>query len=1031
MKALSEWFVRNPVAANLLALLVMAGGLVTLVTIRIEGFPRIPPSYISVDIAYPDASAEQVDEGISRKVEKAIEGLAGVKKVLSLSREDSAQILVQKEPNADMLRLLNDVKNRVDGIATLPQKSERPVVTVDELKGFVLLIQMSGDVNEAVLQRSARLVKQELSAHPRISKIESFGKKGRELRVELDAERLRAFGLSVSDVAGIVARNLSQTGFGKLESRGAKLIIRSDARLSAYDQVAALPLMTIDNGAKVFLRDVADIVDGYEDTGVKAWFQGTNSVGFVLYTSSKGHMIQVSDAAHEVADRLRRQLPPAVHLDIWGDYSLYMKERLVLLQANAFQGLVIVFAILALFLNVKLAFWVAMGIPFSIAGTVALMGESFLDYSLNDITTFGMIIVLGILVDDAVVVGESVFEERKREGDPVKGTLRGVHKVAVATVFGTLTTIAAFYPLTLIQNDFGKILASFSTVVCLALFFSLLESKLVLPAHLASVSVTKAKAGNLPGRWYESLRNLSSKGLSAVNRKIYAPLLHLCLAHRYTALAGFIFLALVSGWLIRMNLVSTVFFPDIPGDVIMVTAEMEKGMPAKLAERNAGIIQNAANSLNRELMTRYGTDQPPIPKIMVAVGGDGTIEAFAELQPQGRRVVRTMDLLRAWRERTAGLEGVESIQFSGNAETGGGFVIKVSSRNPEELALAVSLLKRGLSGIGGVHDIRDNISFGESEIRLSLKDEARHLGLSPADLAAQIGAAFGGVTVDKFQKGEDEVKLKVVRKKHQRQYIYQLINTRIRLSGGASVPLPMVAGIKFKRSPGEIRRENGRRVAEIKAAIDKEGTSAEGVFEALQQKVIPEIKTAVPGVDILPGGELSEGMEIRGGLIKALVMVMILIYALLAVPLKSYWKPVVIMSVIPFGFAGAVAGHFIAGVPLSVLSFFGMLALAGIVVNDSLVMLTRFNDLLTEGCPVGQALKTAGTSRFKAIFLTTATTVCGLAPLLFETSEQAQYLIPAAVSLAYGELFATGVTLLLIPVLMNIAYDIRALVRGA
>ncbi len=666
-----------------------------------------------------------------------------------------------------------------------------------------------------------------------------------------------------------------------------------------------------------------------------------------------------------------------------------------------------------------------MGIPFSIAGTLALMGESFLNYSLNDITTFGMIIVLGILVDDAVVVGESVYETRKTVTDPVKGTVLGVHKVSVATVFGTLTTVAAFYPLMLIQNDFGKILASFSMVVCVALLFSLVESKLVLPAHLVAISMAPQKATNRISKGFDKLRHLAAKGLSFVNTRIYAPLLDICLSHRYTALTLFAFLVLIAGWLVRMDLVRTVFFPDIPGDVIMVSASMEKGMPASLAQKNAGIIQDAADRLNREFTDANTADQPPIRKIMTSVEDNGAIEIYAELQPQNERTVKTMDLLTAWRERTSGLEGIESIKFSGNAETGGGFVLKVSSRSPEGLARALALVKKGLTGIEGVYDIRDDLAGGQSEIRLRLKDEARHLGLTPTDLAAQVGAAFAGVEIDKFQKGDDEVKLKVVLSKCQRRYIHQLLDTRISLMDGSLVPLPMVARIESRLSSGYIRRENGQQVAEVKAALDKERISAAGVFEAVQKAVLPEIESAAPGASVLPGGELEEEGEVRGGLFKALAMVLMLIYALLAVPLKSYWKPVIIMSVIPFGFAGAVVGHFIAGIPLSVLSFFGMLALAGIMVNDSLVMLTRFNDLLAEGTPVGQALRMAGTSRFRAIFLTTATTVCGLFPLLTQTSEQAQYLIPAAVSLAYGELFATGITLLIIPVLMRIAYDVR------
>ncbi|MBU0970877.1 MAG: efflux RND transporter permease subunit, partial [Proteobacteria bacterium] len=897
----------------------------------------------------------------------------------------------------------------------------------------VLLVQIYGDVDERTLQRSARILKDELQADPKISKIDSFGNKEREMRIEVDAERLKAYGISINQVAAIVADNKTQAGFGRLKSQGGKIIIRSDVKLEFHDQLMALPLITNKDGGKIFLRDVAKIVDGYASTDSKALYQGQETVGMILYTSSKGHLIEVSNAAHTVVENLKKQLPKEVCLDIWADLSIYMKNRLALLQSNAWQGLLIVFGILALFLNIKLAFWVALGIPFSIAGAVALMGESFLNYSLNDITTFGMILVLGLLVDDAIVVGESIYEERQtgadRISDRIEGTIKGVHKVAVATIFGALTTVAAFFPLMLIKNDFGRILAGFSMVVCVAILFSLVESKLILPAHLASISVQSKKPKNFILLGFYTLQQKAAKTLGFFNHKIYAPVLNHTLNHRYTALVVFITLAIVGGWFIRMGHVRTVFFPDIPGDVITVKLDMEKGTPAKMGYWNADVIEKAATALNTSLMAKYKTDLPPIRKIMSAVDDVGGIEIYAELQPQENRVVETLELLNMWRHATQDLEGVQSLQFSGNAETGGGFLLEVASRNDFSLKQAVEQLKKGLKDIDGVHDIRDDLKAGESEIKLTLKDEALHLGLTPADLAAQVGTAYGGFQIDKFQKGNDEVTLKVLYGRDKRKYIYQLLDTGISLSDGSLVPLTMVATLESKLSLGFIHRKNGKRVVEIKASLDKKNLSATKVFEQLQKKVIPKIEQAFPDVAITAGGELEEEGEVRGGLVKALILIVLLIYALLAVPLKSYWKPFVIISVIPFGFAGAVTGHLIAGVPLSVLSFFGMLALTGIVVNDSLVMLTRFNDILSEGQSPEQALRATGTSRFRAIFLTTATTVCGLMPLLSETSEQAQYLIPAAVSLAYGELFATVITLLLIPVLMNIAYDIQKIFK--
>lgn len=1027
MSGMTAWFTRNPVAANLLVLLVVVGGLFTLAGIRIEGFPTIPPSYIVVQISYPGANADQVDDGISRKVEKSLEGVAGVKKVISLSEEGGSEILVEKESGYDMIRLLNDIKTRVEGVSNFPEKAEKPVINVDEFKDFVLLVQVYGNVDEKTLQTSARLVEEELQSDPKISKIESFGRKNPEIRIEMDSDKLKAYGVSFEQVRELIAQNSIEYGFGKLRSKESLITLRADSKLKNYEDFINLPLLSAQDGGRVYLRDVAKVVDGYEESDSMAVYQGMNSVGIVLYTSSKGHLLEVSKAAYKVVDKLKAQLPKEIKLDIWADYSVYMKNRLALLQSNAWQGLLIVFIILALFLDLKLAFWVAAGIPFSIAGTVALMGDSFLGYSLNDVTTFGIIIVLGILVDDAVVVSESVFEQRQICFDPVEGTIRGVHKVSVATVFGTLTTIAAFYPLLLIKNDLGKILASFSVVVITALIFSLVESKLVLPAHLASISINNIKPKNIFSRILMRLQQAASYCLDYFNFKIYKPLLGFTLEYRYCALVVFITLALAGGWLLKMGYVRSVFFPDIPSDVINISVSMENGSSTKITYKNAKLLEQAAKDTNKELMERYKTDIAPITRVMSAVAGSDKIKMYAELQLQENRVVDTMDLLKMWREKADTLEGVQHIEFNGNTETGGGFNIKVESRNIDSIEGAVRSIKKALVKINGVNDVRDDLEAGEPEIKLKLKPEARHLGLTPAALAWQIGSAYGGFEADRFQRDTDEVKLNIIYDKLQREYIYQLLDSTVTLEDGRTIPLKSVAQIESTFSSGFIRRENGKRAIEVKAALDKDLVSAEKVFKELEDGVIKELKNEYPDVEVSAGGELEEEGDMKDGLIKAMIMILLLIYALLAVPLKSYWKPFIIMSVIPFGLTGAVVGHLIVNVPLSLLSFFGMLALTGIVVNDSLVMLTTFNDLIDSGYSVEEALVKAGTSRLRAIFLTTITTVCGLMPLIAATSEQAQYLIPAAVSLAYGEMFATLITLLLIPLLMHMAYDIKDL----
>jgi multidrug efflux pump subunit AcrB len=654
------------------------------------------------------------------------------------------------------------------------------------------------------------------------------------------------------------------------------------------------------------------------------------------------------------------------------------------------------------------------------------MGDRFLGYSLNDITTFGMIVVLGILVDDAIVVGESVFETRGKVKDPIEGTILGVHRVSTATVFGCFTTIAAFYPLLLIQNEIGKIFAGFSVVVIVSLLMSLVESKLILPAHLAAIKIdSQPSKGWLAILWHKMQLALTL-GLTYVNKNLYQPLLGKALRHRYTTLLVFLTVAVCGLSMIFNGWIRTVFFPEVPGQIITVKLQMSSGSPLNLTMDNIKVIESAAESLNTEAMTELHTDHPPIARIMTALTGPFNAEIYAELQPESSRKMETMETLKRWRKKVGLLEGAEELNFSGSFDIGGGFIIELGARDESVLKDAVARFSTALRGLDGLYDVRDDLKQGSPQIRLRLKPEAQHLGLNASDLASQIGDAFGGLEVQRVQRDDDEIKVYAKYQQERRRYMRDILDTRIQTANGQLLPLSLVASIESGYVPASINRQNGQRVAQVRASLDKAVISPGEAFKWIQDNVSPELKTLYPELTIKRAGELEEVGEIQGGMLRALVMILILIYALLAVPLKSYWQPLVIMSVIPFGFVGALIGHWFNGLPLSILSFFGMLAVTGVVVNDSLVMMTRFNELREEGHDFHESLVMAGGSRFRAIILTTVTTVCGLMPLMLETSEQAQYLIPAAISVAWGGLFATPVTLFIIPTVTGILIDAGA-----
>ncbi len=1027
MHQLSTWFTRNPVAANLLMVLILLAGLLTVSGMRIESFPRIPPRSITISVVYPGATAAQVSESVTEKIEQALEGLPGVRRTYSSSVEGFASVVVEKTTGYDLQRLLDDAKTRVDAIVGFPQTAERPFITRDEFSIFGLIVQVTGEVDEDTLQRAGRLVEEELLAHPKISNLEIFGKRAYEVSLEVDAAALERHGLSLQDVWRAVSANSLDYRAGALESDGQRILLRADGKAFYRQDFADIPLLTLADGALLRLRDVASVRDGFEEELVRANYNGRPSIGIVINTDSKSNLLEVRKAVDEVLATVGPQLPTAVALDVWADSAEYIQDRLSLLRTNAWQGLLIIVVLLTLFLDFKLAFWVAMGIPISIAGTLALMGDRFLGHSLNDITTFGLIIVLGILVDDAIVVGESIYSARQGTQDPVAAAVTGVHRVTTATVFGAMTTIAAFFPLLLIDNDIALVFAGFSVVVIAAVFMSLIESKLILPAHLATAKPPGRRQGRLARAW-KRVREGVDRALGTVVRSIYKPALGFALHHRYANLLVLTAVAVLGIGLMATGKIQMVFFPEVPGNTITVNVAMDPSSPGSLTRRNAERLEAAATVVNRRFLEEHGLSSPPIARLMAVVVGHLEVEVYGELTREAMDTLGTTAVLNAWRREVGELEGVDDLRFSGSFETGGGFALQIIGRDEAMLAEAAAAVSERLSAVAGVYDVRSDLKGGQPEIRLRLKPEARHLGFTLADLAAQIGDGFGGLEVQRMQRADDEVKVYVRYREDRRRSLHEVMTGKVITPDGRWVTLRSVADLEPGTGAGAILHRDGKRAATLEATLDKRVIGAADVLRAIEED-LAQVPEHWPGLVVRPSGELEEMGEVQSGMKKALGFIAIVIFALLAVPLRSYLKPVVIMSVVPFAFMGAAFGHLFLGLPLSILSLFGMLAATGVVVNDSLVMVSRYNQLRQKGMPLGQALIEAGCSRFRPIFLTTVTTVSGLLPLMLETSEQAQYLIPAAVSLAFAELLATPVALFLVPVMLHVLHDLRQLVK--
>lgn len=1030
MHSLTAWFIRNPVAANLLMALILFLGAQTALSIRIEGFPRIPPESVEITVEYPDATAAQVDQLVTQKIEQALEGLEGVRSITSQSGNGYTNVSVRRAGGEKLQAVLDRVRIRIDRLTDLPNQARRPVIEASGFDFPALYVNLHGAADPATLQTLAQRLKEEFLAQPELSRLKIWGLIPRNLRIEVDPEHLRQYGLTVADVTSAIQANSLSFQAGQLRTQGGTIFLRADNRALYAPEYAALPIIERADGSFVPLGDIASIEDGFLEGDFLFRLNGEPTVGMEVLVGQRENLLDISRVVRRVVEEFEPLLPPSVSAVVWGDSAGYISDRLALLRSNGVQGLLLVTLILSIFLNVRLAFWVAMGIPISVMGAIAVAGSKWVDYSLNDVTTFGLIIALGILVDDAVVVGESVFEERRKIKDPIKGTERGVNRVAVATVFGVLTTIAAFYPMLMIDNPLGKVLASFSGIVILALIFSLIESKFILPAHLAHIPL-KTNRRYLLSRIWGRVQDAAQMGLVWFRDQIYQPVLEVSVRHRYAVLILFIAVAALGTGLMVKGKVKAVFFPDVPGQVITINLEMDARAPFALTRENMDRIESIGRVLNDDLTKGVGMEIPPIQTFFTIVNGAGSAQLYAEMLPVAERPnVPIMDVVRNWRERVGVVEGATELEFTGSDALAGGFQIQLMSKDADLLQQASNETHSFLAALDGVSNIRDSLLGGQPELKLRLRPEARNLGFTAETLASQVGLGFGGAEVARVRRDGAEVRVIVQNARAARDTINDLMQTRLRSNTGAWVPLTTVAEVEGSYASGKIHRRDGRRINTVVASIDRALAAPEEIGQAVLEQLLPGLATKYPSVKISLTGELEEMGEIKGGLVNALILATVLIYVLMAVPLKSYWQPIVILAIVPFGFIAAAVGHMIMGVTLSLFSFFGMLALTGVVVNDSLVMITRYNQAREVGETVPEALHDAGIGRFRAIFLTTATTVVGLIPLLTETSEQAQYLIPAAVSLAFGELFGTALMLILVPVLIAIAEDILGLFRS-
>ncbi|ROS66369.1 efflux RND transporter permease subunit [Vibrio crassostreae] len=1025
MSWMTKWFINNPVAANLLMMAIVISGVLAFGQLRVESFPQIAPSSISITVVYPGGTAQQIDESVTQRIEESISGIAGIKQITSQSSAGVSRVVVRKTSSTDLDKLLDDIRNQVNAINGFPVQAERPQVVRNEFTNLAAFVVVSGPRTDDELQPIAKQLEQALKKNPQISKVSNWGTRTPQLVIEPDPDQLKALGLSLEDLARLVEQRSLETRSGELISDKGRMVIRGDGYADDLQKLNQLVVISGSNG-KIHLGDIAKLTRGYQYSGSIVRNNGSNAIALLVSTSQSDNLLKVSEAISETLDTQRAILPSDIELNTMADMAPYIEEQLFRLSENAWQGLLIVLVLLGIFLEIRLAFWVAMGIPIALTGTLAAM--QWFNYSINDITLFGFILVLGVLVDDAVVVGEAIHE--KRSGSPshsgssninspskINGKTaawQGVHSVSVATVFGVLTTIAAFSPMLWINNELAKVLAGFSAVVIFALIFSLIESKFILPSHLAQLSVKKPSTSI-----FAKVQNAAQGGLQWFNLNIYKPILKLALSYKVASLLGFVAVISLAYGMWSNGAIRSALFPEIPGRYITAVIELEDGAPLPLQRQALQQVEQAMTQVENGLMEDFPLQEKPVVNLLAWSDGYGEIEVTAELTNESLSLLPGNLLLKRWRESAGQIEGAYSVKFSAAEEPAGGTFLTISS-NDRELASRVSeQLADVLASLKGVSDVYDDGQDGLPQVRLVLNQYGQQLGLTQATLAQLAGEAFGEREVHRLLENGQETKVLLQYPRDERRTLAQLEQAIIMLPNGGSVMMGDIAEFRHEQEPQVVYRRDREQVINLYWKQNRDLQSPEKTREQLEV-TIESLHLQYPSVTIKAGGEFEEIGEVSDGFKSAMTLTLLMIYILLAVPLKSYWQPMIIMAVIPFGFAGAIFGHYLMDLPISILSMFGMMAMTGIVINDSLVLITRFNAEYRQGVPLQKALVIAGTSRLRAIFLTTITTVCGLLPLLSETAEQAQYLKPAAVSLVFGELFATAVTLILIPVLLGL-----------
>ena len=1014
------WMAHNSIAANLLMMLLLGGGIWAAVTMQKEVFPNFLLDNVVISINYPGAAPEEVEQGILQPIEQVLRDVDGIHEVISYAREGRAQVeatLVAGEPR---IKVFQDIDQAVNRIRTFPDEIEQPEVRLDSRQREVMRIDLYGDIDRKPLRKLGEQLRDQLQSHKDITQLEFWTAPPYVTHVEIPRQALREYGLTLSEIANIIRRSSQDVAAGSIQSNAGEILLRVKGRKQYADEFAAIQIVTNRNGQVVTLGDIANVRDGFEeDNGFQQQFNQQPSIEIEVYRVGTQSPQEVASAVYETMEQFESVLPPGIKWRLDFNNAEEFENRLGLVIKNALMAVVIVFGILALFLDIRLAFWVMMGMVVSFIGGILLL--PVFGVSINMISLFGFLVVLGIVVDDAVVVGENVYEKRQSQNNLEGAAIDGTREVSGPVTFSILTNIVAFIPLMFIPGETGKFWSPLPVVVIIVLALSLIESLFILPAHLAHTKRRRSESGSEQ----TNRQSWFSRTFSKLIDLLYTPVLKFCLRFRYVTATLALALLLVLGGYALSSHMGMVLMPEVSAN------EIEAGirMPTGTTPDQAAAIANAVTSASLEMFEKHDLYRCA-EGIKTNVRGEGFIDVEIVMKPPNERDISSNEVIEIWRKEIGDLPGVNQISFRAERGPGGhrrDINIGLSHSDIDVLEKATKALVERVDAYANTRDVNDNYDRGKTQFDFKLKPEGRALGLTDDNLGDQLRGAFFGSLALRLLRGTNEIEVRVKLPKEQRKNLHHLEDLVIQAPNGSEIPLLEVAEIEESQAFNRINRHNGRRVINISMDAEPPG-AVNQVIAALKAEELPGLRADFPGITWEFSGSNAELRDATSTLWSHFALALAVIYSLLAIAFRRYIQPLIVIVAIPFGMVGALIGHIILGYDLSLVSVMGVIALSGVVINDSLIMIDYANRIRDKHGPL-KAISLAGVRRFRPIMLTTLTTFGGLMPLIFEKSIQAQYIIPMAISLGFGILFATAIILVLVPCLYMIQEDLQNLVR--